>query len=237
MDSELSSVIGDISSSPEENIALAKVASFVQVYLGEQVGLGIQSEVHDWTHMREVTLRTVSYIRKEKGSKKEQKIGFLAAMFHDTIRPKPKLKISDIEHEVLSANLADKKLNELHFSAEDTDEVCEAILGHSFGVDVAGNRKVSANANLVINCLMAADKVRQFKLSIIKERAIFVQESIDEPSAKQIIDYWQRRLKKANEFLNTTAGKIMLRHESGLLNEFSKVNKYFEKLKCTLTSQ
>ncbi len=233
MEKNILAVIATLSSSKQEQSQLTSAAAFVRDFLDNEVSRGYQSEVHGWEHMSFVALKTVQYIKNEGGSTDDQKIGFLAGLFHDIIRPKPKLmKETDKPPEVQSADLAEKKLRELGFSEVDVRQVCGAVLGHTFGVELKGSREIKRDENLVTNCLMSADKIRQVSLSVIRERPIFINESMDNPTKEQVIDYWTRRIKKAEEFLDTNAGKIMLKNEPNLLSDFEKVKAHFRSIEA-----
>ena len=208
---------------------LLELTGFVEDYLRQKIKNGFQSKVHGFSHMLWVAEKAEELVEKEGGTIEQQKLTYIAGLFHDIVRPKPLLmNANDEPPEVASAKIAVQKLMELGYSQQEINVVEQAILGHSFGVELSGNRKdVALAAGLVAECLMAADKIRQFLPSIARERAIFIEESIENPSKEQVVDYWRRRIEKAEEFLDSPAGLRLLKHEPDLKKQFLLVKKYF----------
>ncbi len=237
MDKEINQVLSEISTNEEEYTELGSLCFFVKQRLEKDTRKGFQSEVHGWNHLKFVAKKTAEYVKKEGGSQNDQKLGFIAGLFHDVVRPKPKLlKKGEKPPEVQSAEMAETKLSELGFTSEEVEIVKNAILSHSFGVEVRENRTNLAQASgLVADCLIAADKLRQFTEKIIAEREIFIRESTENPTRQEVMEYWKRRIEKAEQFLQTAQGQILLKNEPQITQSFEKVKQYFIKL-CNETT-
>lgn len=208
---------------------LLELTTFVEKYLRQRIKDGFQSKVHDFSHAYWVAAKAAELVEKEGGGIQDQKLAFIAGLFHDIVRPKPLLVNSfDEPPELQSAKIVVQKLSELGFSQKEIDEVQKAITGHSFGVEVSGNRQdIQTTRGLVAECVIAADKIRQLKPSIVKERAIYIKESIENPSKQQVVEYWKRRMEKTEDFLSSPAGERLLKHEPSLRKQFSLLKKYF----------
>lgn len=142
---------------------------------------------HDFNHCERVATGAKWFVRILGGTKEEEKLGYVAGLLHDIVRP----ATEKIDHAVLSARKAEKILKEVGLSEETIKKIVLPVQDH--------RRPVSWISPLHQSVYLADKILEQMGAYIIFRRCVFVGECVDykdKPFLWSIEHQFKKRLEK-----------------------------------------
>jgi len=147
------------------------------------------SITHDFGHLKRTASGAKWFAKILGGGKKEQRLAYIAGLFHDIVRPVS----SKICHAKASAKKSKKILKKFKINKADLNKVILTIRDHS--------ERVKWESPLHASVFLADKILEQMGAFVVFRRCMYVGECVDYKKTKAkeaIIDQFRKRLKKFN---------------------------------------